>query len=127
IYWVQETTIMLAGWITFLAIGVLYKRKEYIRIEYFVSFLNPTAQLALSFVIHLASLWALFIVVVYGVVLFEFQIGMKNETLQIADNFFYTPVIIGGISLFVTILYHFLETMQELRRAFSLRRGGAAL
>lgn len=122
ISWVQETTILLAGWMTYISAGAIFKRKEDIVVEYLVNKMKPIPRFLLDAIFKVMTLLALAIIVHQGIKLYKFQIGFTNESLGIPDNIFYLPVLIGASSIFLTTVYLLINGTIDLAKRFSRNR-----
>ncbi len=112
IYFVQEGTILGAGWMTFIGASALFKRHEFIQVLTLVSKLPPRTALAASLIWKTASIITLLVIFYYTVLLVRFQSGLLNETLGVSDVWYYLPVLYASLSIALTLM---LDCFVEVR------------
>jgi len=114
ILWVHELTILIGTWLFYVGMGLLYARREDIALSLIVNKMPPRMRWFTQQVIQ----WMLLIFLViltyatYKLIPFVTMSGsMLSFSLGIKDVYYYMPVGVGSILIFIPVLY---KTLIEL-------------
>ena len=114
ILWVHELTILIGTWLFFVGMGLLYARREDISLDLIVNKMPERIRWMTEQVIHWMILVFLVILTIasYKLIPFVSMSGsMLSFSLGIKDVYYYIPVGVGSILMFIPVLY---KTLKEL-------------
>jgi TRAP-type transport system small permease protein len=114
IVWVNELTILIGTWLFYIGIGVLYARKEDITLDLIVNKMPGWMRRATELVINAMVLIFLAILAIYSYKLIPFVSmsgSMLSFSLGISDVYYYIPVGIGAMLIFIPVFY---KTLKEI-------------
>jgi len=114
VLWVHELTILIGTWLFYVGMGLLYARKEDIALDLFVGKMSPKMRWFTQQVIQWLILVFLVILTfeTYKLIPFVSMSGsMLSFSLGIKDVYYYIPVGIGAILIFIPVFY---QTLIEL-------------
>jgi TRAP-type C4-dicarboxylate transport system permease small subunit len=122
ILWVHEVTILTGTWLFYVGIGLLFTRKEDITLEIVVRRLSEKARRITELVVNGAILIFLIILIIFTYKLIPF-VSMSGSTLSfslgIADVYYYVPVGVGAVLIFIPVLYKTLQGVETLKERAS--------
>ena len=113
--WVHELTILIGTWLFYVGTGLLYTRKEDISLDLIVNKMPERMRWMTEQVIHWMILIFLIILTIasYKLIPFVSMSGsMLSFSLGIKDVYYYIPVGVGSILMFIPVLY---KTLKELK------------
>lgn len=113
IYWAQEMTLFLAMWMVFFGVGVLFKRKKYIVINFFMDFFSQKKQYIMFLFVNLLMLTFLIFLITSSIQLEIHQSNFRSMGLHIPVNFFIMPISVGSLSIFITTIDSLLDAIEE--------------
>jgi TRAP-type C4-dicarboxylate transport system permease small subunit len=113
IYWAQEMTLFLAMWMVFFGAGVLFKRKHYIVINFFMNRFSRKKQYIMFIFVNFLMLAFLIFLTTSSIQLEIHQSNFKSMGLHIPVNFFIMPISVGSASIFLTILDALLDAIEQ--------------
>ncbi len=116
ILWVHELSILIGTWLFYIGTGLLFTRKEDITLEIIVNKLPRSTAFAIETMINVILLVFLVILTIstYYLIPFVRMSGsMLSFSLGISDVYYYIPVGVGAILIFIPILY---TTLQKIER-----------
>jgi TRAP-type C4-dicarboxylate transport system permease small subunit len=114
ILWVHELTILIGTWLFYVGMGLLYARREDISLDLIVNKMPERMRWMTEQVIHWMILLFLVILTIatYNLIPFVSMSGsMLSFSLGIRDVYYYIPVGVGSILMFIPVLY---KTLKEL-------------
>jgi TRAP-type C4-dicarboxylate transport system permease small subunit len=114
ILWVHELTILIGTWLFYVGMGLLYTRREDISLDLIVNKMPERMRWMTEQVIHWMILLFLVILTIatYNLIPFVSMSGsMLSFSLGIKDVYYYIPVGVGSILMFIPVLY---KTLKEL-------------
>ncbi len=114
ILWVHELTILVGTWLFYVGMGLLYARREDISLDLIVNKMPERMRWMTEQVIHWMILLFLVILIIasYKLIPFVSMSGsMLSFSLGIKDAYYYIPVGVGSILMFIPVLY---KTLKEL-------------
>jgi TRAP-type C4-dicarboxylate transport system permease small subunit len=114
ILWVHELTILIGTWLFYVGMGLLYARKEDIVLDLVVNKMPPRRRRVTEQAIQWIILVFLVVLTVatYKLIPFVSMSGsMLSFSLGIKDVYYYIPVGVGAILIFLPVLY---KTLKEL-------------
>jgi len=114
ILWVHELTILIGTWLFYVGMGLLYARREDISLDLIVNKMPERMRWMTEQVIHWMILVFLVILTIatYNLIPFVSMSGsMLSFSLGIKDAYYYIPVGVGSILMFIPVLY---KTLKEL-------------
>ena len=101
--WAHEINLLLANWMYFLGICLVYRRGGDVVVGFIFDHLPPRARRAWTIACHVISAAVFALIAVEGRVLIELQWPFRSTGLGIPNAAFSAPVAIGG-ALLVVIL-----------------------
>jgi TRAP-type C4-dicarboxylate transport system permease small subunit len=116
IVWVNELTILIGTWLFYIGIGVLYARKEDITLDLIVNKMPGWMRRATDLVVNVMVLIFLAILAIssYKLIPFVSMSGsMLSFSLGISDVYYYIPVGIGAILIFIPVLYKMVKEIES--------------
>ena len=117
--WVHELTILIGTWLFYVGIGLLYARKEDITLGLIVSKFHGKMRWVTELVINGIVLVFLIILTVYSYKLIPFVSmsgSMLSFSLGISDVYYYLPVGVGAILIFIPVLYKTIKEIESFER-----------
>lgn len=118
VLWVHELTILTGTWLFYVGMGLLYARKKDVDLDLFVKKMSPKMQWVTLQVIQWLILVFLVILTfqTYKFIPFISVSGsMLSFSLGIKDVYYYIPVGVGAILIFIPVLY---QTLRELETRY---------
>ncbi len=115
ILWVNELTILSGTWLFYIGIGILFARQGDITWEVVVKKMPERAQRVLDLIISGIVLGFLVLLALssYRLIPYVAMSGsMLSFDLGISDVFYYLPVGVGAVLMFIPILYKTLESIK---------------
>jgi TRAP-type C4-dicarboxylate transport system permease small subunit len=97
--WVQESAVLLASWIYFLGICLVYQHKGDITVDFFKSVLGIRLQHAWAVACHVVSGVVFAVVAVQAWELVKLQAPFRTSGMGLPNALFSMPVMIGSIVL----------------------------
>jgi TRAP-type C4-dicarboxylate transport system permease small subunit len=119
IYWAQEMTLFLAMWMVFFGAGVLFKKKHYIIINFFMDLFSKKVQYKMFLFVNLLMLVFLVFLITSSIQFEIHQSNFRSMGLHIPVNFFIMPISVGSISIFLTTVDALLDAI-ELQNGIQL-------
>jgi TRAP-type C4-dicarboxylate transport system permease small subunit len=119
IVWVNELTILIGTWLFYIGIGVLYARKEDITLDLIVNKMPERMRRATDLTINAIALIFLVVLAIctYKLIPFVSMSGsMLSFSLGISDVYYYIPVGIGSILIFIPVLYKTLREIESYKK-----------
>ena len=113
IYWAQEMTLFLAMWMVFFGAGVLFKRKHYIVINFFMDRFSRKKQYFMFLFVNCLMLTFLVFLITSSIRLEILQSNFKSMGLHIPVNFFIMPISVGSVSIFLTTVDALLDAIEQ--------------
>lgn len=107
--WAHEVNILLANWVYFLGICIVYHLKGDVSVTFFARALAPPYRRAWAVFCHLVSGAVFAIIAFYGWELVKLQAPYRTTGLGIPNMAFSLPVVISGVVLVVITLRHAVE------------------
>ncbi len=104
--WVQETSILAAMWVYFLAYALIAKDDEYIRVEFVANFLSEPAQRSVKLFARLATIAFYAVVAWFAVETWQFLGLFRTSVLDWPESLFVLPLLIGAADIFATELIY---------------------
>lgn len=114
VLWIHELTILIGTWLFYVGTGLLYARKKDVDIDLLAKKMSPKMRLVTQQVIQWLILVFLIILTfqTYKLIPFISMSGsMLSFSLGIKDVYYYIPVGIGAILIFIPVFY---QTLREL-------------
>ena len=113
IFWAQEMTLFLAMWMVFFGAGVLFKRKHYIVINFFMDRFSRKTQYFMFLFVNLLMLTFLVFLITSSIRLEIHQSNFESMGLHIPVNFFIMPISVGSVSIFLTTVDSLLDAIEQ--------------
>ena len=95
--WAHEINIVLANWVYFVGMTMVYYRNADITVEYFSGLLPPRAQRAWLVWCNFVVLGVLAVIVWYCWVLIQLQTGFRTTGMGIPNPWFSAPVLVSAV------------------------------
>jgi TRAP-type C4-dicarboxylate transport system permease small subunit len=117
--WVHELTILIGTWLFYVGTGLLYTRKGDISLDLIVDKMPEKMRWVTEQVIHWMILVFLVILTIasYKLIPFVSMSGsMLSFSLGIRDVYYYIPVGVGSILMFIPVLYKTLSDLESRKR-----------
>lgn len=115
ILWVHELTILVGTWLFYVGMGLLYARKEDIALDIVINKMPP----GMRWITEQVILWIILVFLVvltfttYKLIPFVSMSGsMLSFSLGIKDFYYYIPVGVGSILIFIPVLYKVLSRLE---------------
>ena len=103
-YWLYEVNQLLANWMYFLGIYLIYNRGQDVKVEFLYDLLPQRAQRSALALIHLLTI-AVFVLLVYvGVDLLALQSSGYSMGIRIPNHFFSMPIVVGSVLMAIAVL-----------------------
>ena len=118
ILWVHELTILSGTWVFYIGVGILFAKQGDITWEMIVKKMPEKTQRVLDLVINGIVLFflALLAVSTYRLIPFvSMQGSMLSFDLGIPDVFYYVPVGVGAVLMFIPVFCRTLEAIKPTR------------
>lgn len=116
--WAHECALLLASWVYFLGICIVYQHKGDVTVGFLVDRLGPTARRLWAAVCHLTGAVFFAIVAVHGWELLKLQAPFRTTGLGIPNPAFSAPVVVGAAILV-------LITLRDMAAALAGTEDGA--
>jgi TRAP-type C4-dicarboxylate transport system permease small subunit len=110
--WSGEVSGLLASVMTFCGIGLIYKTRSYIVLEFVFRTLPSPLQRALAILTWCGVLIFGLVIAWNGVALYPIQSRSPTFILELPRFLYTVPVIYGGISLSLTSAYYLLSVLR---------------
>jgi TRAP-type C4-dicarboxylate transport system permease small subunit len=117
--WVHELTILVGTWLFYVGTGLLYMRGEDITVSLLVNKMPPRWRWMTNQVIQWTVLAFLVVlsVATYKLIPFVSMTGsMLSFSLGIPDVYYYLPVGVGSILMFIPVLYKTLREIEAFKK-----------
>ena len=117
--WVHELTILVGTWLFYVGMGLLYVAREDISLDLVVNKMPIRIRWMTEQVIHWMMLVFLIILTIatYKLIPFVSMAGsMLSFSLGIGDVYYYIPVGVGAILMFIPVLYKTLNEIDTRRQ-----------
>ena len=119
ILWVHELTILIGTWLFYVGMGLFYKRREDISLDLIVNKMPERMRWMTEQVIRWMILVFLVILTIasYKLIPFVSMSGsMLSFSLGIKDAYYYIPVGVGSILMFIPVFYKALKELEARKR-----------
>lgn len=110
--WVHELTILVGTWLFYIGMGLLYARREDISLDLIVNKMPEKMRWVTELVINGIVLTFLIVLTIYSYKLIPFVSmsgSMLSFSLGVSDVYYYIPVGVGSILIFIPVLYNTLR------------------
>jgi TRAP-type C4-dicarboxylate transport system permease small subunit len=109
LHWLYEVNLLLANWIYFLGICLIYWRKRDIVIDFLVDRLPAGPRRVYQSCINLLVIAVLAVIARYGVELMQLQTPDYSMGVGIWNPLFTLPVVLGAVLMALAVLHHTLS------------------
>jgi len=116
LHWLYEVNLLLANWIYFLGICLVYWRRRDIVIDFLVDRLPAGPRRVYQSVINLVVIGVLAVIAWYGAVLMRLQAPDSTMGVGIWNPLFTLPVVLGALLMALIVLHHTLSLWLPERR-----------
>lgn len=113
--WIHEINLLLANWLYFLGICLIYYRQQDITIDFVLRLFRGRLRAPFLIAINLLTIATLLVVAWYGWELLALQANYKTMGLGLRNHWFSLPVVIGAVMMIAIVLCQSLDLW--LRRA----------
>ncbi|MGQ0651547.1 MAG: TRAP transporter small permease [Betaproteobacteria bacterium] len=110
--WAHEVNLLLASWVYFLGMSMVYARNADITVEYFTAVLPPGVQRIWIAACNVAVIGVLAVIAWYCWVLMRLQADFRTTGLGIPNPFFSAPVFMSAL---VMGLHVWVQTLDILK------------
>ena len=117
--WVHELTILVGTWLFYIGTGLLYARKEDISLDLIVNKMPEKMRWVTELVIDGIVLIFLIVLTIYSYKLIPFVSmsgSMLSFSLGVSDVYYYIPVGVGSILIFIPVLYKALNELESPKK-----------
>ena len=111
--WLYEVNLLLANWIYFFGICLVYHRRRDIVVDFLVQALPPGPRRLYQTLINLLVVVILVVIAWYGALLMQLQIPDRTMGIGIWNPLFTLPVVAGAVVMLLTVLHHTLVLWLE--------------
>jgi TRAP-type C4-dicarboxylate transport system permease small subunit len=108
LHWLYEVNLLLANWIYFLGICLVYWRKRDIAIDFLVERLPAGRRRIYQTVINIVVIGVLAVIAWYGGALMRLQAPDSTMGVGIWNPLFTLPVVLGAVLMALAMLHHTL-------------------
>jgi TRAP-type C4-dicarboxylate transport system permease small subunit len=116
LHWLYEVNLLLANWIYFLGICLIYWRQRDIAIDFLVDQLPAGPRRVYQSLINLLVIGVLAVIAWYGTELMRLQAPDYSMGVGIWNPLFTLPVVLGAVLMALAVLYHTLSLWLSDRR-----------
>ena len=102
--WIYPTNLLLFSWMVFIGAAVVFYRKEYIIVEYFVRLLSSNYQRYVNIIVNFAVMGFFIFLLMEAPALIEMQ-AQKVQIIHIPRYFQSLPLFIGSFSVLLFVFY----------------------
>ena len=102
--WIFPTNLLLFSWMVFMGAAVIFYRKEYITVEYFVRLFSPNCQRYVNIIVNFAVMGFFIFLLMEAPALIEMQ-AQKMQVIHIPRYFQSLPLFIGSFSVLLFVFY----------------------
>jgi len=102
--WIYPTNLLLFSWMVFIGAAVVFYRKEYIIVEYFVRLLSSNYQRYVNIIVNFAVMGFFIFLLMEAPALIEMQ-AQKVQIIHIPRYFQSLPLFIGSFSALLFVFY----------------------
>lgn len=110
--WAHEVNLLLASWVYFLGMTMVYARNADITVEYFSGMLPARGQRIWVVVCNVAAIGVLAVIAWYCWVLMRLQADFKTTGLGIPNPFFSAPVFLSALLMALHVAHHTRKTLE---------------
>lgn len=107
--WIHEINLLLANWLYFLGICLVYYRQQDITIDFVLRLFKGGLRAPFLITINLLTIATLLVVVWYGWELLALQVNYKTMGLGLRNHWFTLPVVIGAAMMIAIVLRQSLD------------------
>jgi TRAP-type C4-dicarboxylate transport system permease small subunit len=104
--WVQETSILAAMWVYFLAYALIAKDDEYIRVEIVTNLLGAGARRGIEILARLVTIAFYATVTWFAIETWQFLGLFRTSVLDWSEALFVLPLLLGAADILATELIH---------------------
>lgn len=109
--WAHEAALLLANWVYFLGICIVYQHKGDVTVGFLVERLGPATRRYWTAACHLAAATFFAIVAVHGWELLKLQAPFRSTGMGIPNPAFSAPVVAGAAILVLMTLRDMLAAL----------------
>ena len=102
--WIYPTNLLLFSWMVFIGAAVVFYRKEYITVGYFVRLLSLNHQRYVNVIINFAVAGFFIFLLIEAPALIEMQ-AQKMQVIHLPRYFQSLPLFIGSFSVLLIVFY----------------------
>ena len=113
-YWVQEFTVVLCGYITFLGAAIIFKRKGNILVTFIYNRFPGRMQLVVSFINTLLIVAFLVIGIKASYSYVSFVYGGHTQTMKLPYSLVYLPILISFCLILLVVVEWLLDDVGRL-------------
>ncbi len=107
--WIHEINLLLANWLYFLGICLIYYRQQDITIDFVLRLFKGALRAPFLIAINLLTIVTLLVVVWYGWELLALQVNYKTMGLGLRNHWFSLPVVVGALMMIAIVLCQSLD------------------
>ena len=109
LHWVYEINLLLANWIYYLGICLVYFKRKDIVLKLVDPYIPKNRMHLYLIVINVVTMSVLSVIIYYGWVLLFVQAKTKTLDLGIPDFYFSLPVVVGSAFIILITLHQSLD------------------
>lgn len=113
--WVYEVNLLIASWMYFIGICLVYYRKRDIFIEIVDRLISKDGLRAYTAILNIVIVVILLVIIYYGWILMGVQSRTKTLGVGIPNHYFSMPVVIGAVSMILIVVNQSLALWLERR------------
>lgn len=107
--WIHEINLLLANWLYFLGICLVYYRQQDITIDFVLRIFPGRLRSPFLIAINVLTVATLLVVAWYGWELLVLQANYKTMGLGLRNHWFSLPVVLGAVVMIAIVLCQSLE------------------
>lgn len=113
--WIPGFTRLVFIWMVFLGIAAVYRRRDHLVVDFFLTRLAKKRQLAVTFVIHLALIPFFWVLFDFGREVARVRMRIPFDTWDLPTGWAYMAVPVAAVLLLTFAIERLVKTWLELR------------
>lgn len=109
--WGHEISLLLANWVYFLGICVVYRHRGDVSVRFFFNALPPRLRRIWSVCCHVLSAAFFALIAFYGWRLIQLQLPFHTTGLGVPNALFSVPVVLSSVILIVLVMQQALADL----------------
>lgn len=107
--WLYETNLLLANWLYFLGMSLVYYRNKDITLDFMLAILKGRRRARYLIAINIVGIATFAVIAWYAAVLMQLQLPFRTPGYRIPNPLFTLPVALSALSIALTLSAQSLE------------------